>query len=317
MKKMLLTTLVASAAYLKYQSVRQKRSVQSILVEQGLRHFLHETDPRKASDFEKFNHVNSENYRIPEQVQKQLDFKWLDIDMQILKRDSIVTPEKKIIFYLHGGSYWYQPFGLQYHFIAKLADRVGASVIMPIYPKAPVYDVNDALSMVMKSYQDLLATSGVTAENIILLGDSAGGGLAVSLIEQLRNAQIDLPKQVILLSPWLDLSLENPEIEKLVTKDPILKLEELRFEGKYYAGSENLKSPIVSPIYGDLVDLPPITMFGGTNDILYPDMKLFTKKAKQDVRLITYEGMFHVFPFFRLPESKRAYEQIVDIIGLD
>ncbi|KRN34217.1 hypothetical protein IV36_GL000011 [Liquorilactobacillus mali] len=314
MKKVLLTTLAASAAYLKYQSVRQKRSVQSLMVEQGLKSFLHGRDPRKTLNFARFNHVNSGTYSIPNKVQKYLDFKWLDIEMQVLKRDSIVTPEKKVIFYLHGGSYWYQPFDLQYRFIARLADRVGASVVMPIYPKAPAYDANDALSMVMKSYQELLATNGVEAENIILFGDSAGGGLAVSLVEQLRNAQIDLPKQVILLSPWLDVSLENSEIAKIAKKDPLLNLEELRFEGEYYAGCESLKNPIVSPIYGDLADLPPITIFGGTNDILYPDMKLFTEKAKQNVRLITYEGMFHVFPFFPLPESKRAYEQIVDII---
>lgn len=315
MKKVLLTTLAASAAYLKYQSVKQKRSMQSLVVEQGLRSFLRGPDPRRALDFEKFNHINSEVYSIPRKVHDQLDFKWLDIGMQVLKRDSIVKPEKKIIFYLHGGAYWYQPFALQYHFIAKLADRVGASVVMPIYPKAPAYDVNDALSMVMKSYQELLAISGVAAENVILLGDSAGGGLAVSLVEQLRNAQIDLPSQVILLSPWLDISLENAKIAKIARKDPILKLEELRFEGKYYAGSESLKSPLVSPIYGDLADLPPITIFGGTNDILYPDMELFTEKAQQSVKLITYEGMFHVFPIFPLPESKRAFEQIVDIIG--
>ncbi|WP_275689194.1 alpha/beta hydrolase [Liquorilactobacillus mali] len=215
MKKVLLTTLAASAAYLKYQSVRQKRSVQSLMVEQGLKSFLHGRDPRKALNFARFNHVNSGTYSIPNKVQNYLDFKWLDIEMQVLKRDSIVTPEKKVIFYLHGGSYWYQPFDLQYRFIARLADRVGASVVMPIYPKAPAHDANDALSMVMKSYQELLATNGVEAENIILFGDSAGGGLAVSLVEQLRNAQIDLPKQVILLSPWLDVSLENSEIKKL------------------------------------------------------------------------------------------------------
>lgn len=313
-KKIFVSSIVASSVYLKYQSIKKKRSIQSIIFELGIKNFWHGLDARTAIKFEKMNRESYMAYELPQKVENNLGFEWLDERKQVLKRDGIVSPVRKVIFYIHGVTFCQHPTDLQYKFVTKIADRVGASIVMPVYPKAPAKNVDDALSMIMRSYQELLSSYAGKSENIIILGDALGGGLAISLLEQLRDAQISLPKQAILLSPWLDASLTNPAIEDVSERDSVLNLDELHLEATYYAGDEELKSPVVSPIYGELDNLPNITIFGGTEEILYPDMKLFTEKVKENVELFTYKGMFHLFQLFPLPESKRVIEQITDLI---
>lgn len=126
----------------------------------------------------------------------------------------------------------------------------------------------------MKAYKS------VTQKNIndkfYFFGDSAGGGLALAFLQEARDKNvIPFPEKTVLMSPWPDISMTNKEIKKFEKKDPLLPVQSLIKIGKQYAGNLDLKSPLVSPIYGNMDNLGEILLLFGTNEVLYPDcMKL-------------------------------------------
>ena len=133
--------------------------------------------------------------------------------------------------------------------------------------------------MVEPLYKEIVGK--VKKENLIIMGDSAGGGMALALVEKIEQEKITTPSKTILISPWLDISMENEEIKKVQEKDKMLNAELLKIAGISYAGSEeNIKNYLVSPIYGPLESLENIIIYTGTNDILNPDVHLLKQKAK-------------------------------------
>ncbi|WP_281273205.1 alpha/beta hydrolase fold domain-containing protein [Companilactobacillus insicii] len=218
---------------------------------------------------------------------------------------------------MHGGSYWFQPVSFQYAMMNKISKMADARVVMPIYPKAPIHNVNEATAMVLARYLYLVNEELVSPEDIIFVGDSAGGGMVLSLLQMMRNRKYPLPEKAIVISPWLDVSMSNPEMDKIQGVDPILHKDDLKFEGKVYADGVNVKDPLVSPIYGDLTKLPPIHLFIGTHDIFYADAKKLNEIAFEDnvdLTMYTYPSMDHVFPAYPIPEAKVALKKIASLI---
>lgn len=169
--------------------------------------------------------------------------------------------------------------------------------------------------MVEPIYKDLIETVG--NENLVLMGDSAGGGLSLGLAEKMNNEGVSQPSQIILISPWLDVSMSNPEIIKTDKNDPFLGIEGLATAGKSYAGSSDLSNYLVSPINGNIDGLAKITIFTGTYDILYPDAKKFNKLAKEKgitINYIEYPKMIHVWVIMNMPEATKATEQIIELL---
>ena len=169
--------------------------------------------------------------------------------------------------------------------------------------------------MIIPIYKQII--SDVKLEDIVIMGDSAGGGMSLALAELLKEKNLPQPGNIILISPALDMSLSNPEIHEVEKLDPMLAVPALIDIGKWYGGEKGSKHYLVSPIYGNFEGLGKISLFTGTNDILYPDAKKFKTIADEKgikINYYEYPSMIHIWPLFFFPESKKAREQIIEII---
>jgi monoterpene epsilon-lactone hydrolase len=222
----------------------------------------------------------------------------------------------KQIIYLHGGAYVNSFASQQWNFMSRLVDALNCTVTAPNYPHAPEYCVHDVFAMLLPLYAEVAAVSG--SSNVTVMGDSSGGGISLALAQRLREEGREQPGNVILLSPWLDATLSNPEIAEFDKIDPFLGVEGLKYGGAVYARNTDPTCYLVSPVYGSLKGLAPVSLFIGTRDILLPDCrKLRDKAAAEGVRLNyrEYEGMLHDWMLISLPESKQALKEILEIVG--
>jgi acetyl esterase/lipase len=224
----------------------------------------------------------------------------------------------KYILYLHGGAYINQPTPEHWKFLKKLVQKLNATAIAPVYPKAPNHQFQESFEKVFPIYEELL--SKTEAKNIVLMGDSSGGGFALALAQVLHEKGLPQPGNIILLFPWLDITMTNPAIEELdlEEKDPILGVKYLAAAGKAYAGGAELTNYLLSPINGNINELAKISVFVGTHDILLVDARKLKEKAEQlDVKINYYEfpNMIHGFTHSPFPEAEQAFEKIVEIIN--
>ena len=222
---------------------------------------------------------------------------------------------EKHVIYLHGGAYVNSFAPQHWDFMSKLVDMLGCTVTAPNYPHAPEHNVHDVFALMLPLYNELAASAG--SANITIMGDSSGGGISLALAQRLREGGHAQPGHIVLLSPWLDATLSNPEIAEFDKIDPFLGVEGLRYGGEVYARDVDPKSYLVSPVYGSLKDLAPVTLFIGTRDILYPDCrKLRDKAATEGVRLDyrEYDQMVHNWMLGPMPEAKHAIAEIVETI---
>lgn len=217
------------------------------------------------------------------------------------------------IFYLHGGAYVHQITKYHWDFLYRLAKTLSCSLTVPLYPLAPEHTYKETVDMVTALYRERLGQE----DNVILMGDSAGGGLALALAQLLKSNEEKLPRRMILIAPWLDMTLSNPEIEILQKDDYFVAKPGLMDVAKWYSGGEDLRHYLLSPIYGELKGLPQITLFVGTKDSLVADARKFVRiAASQDIKIDYIEGrdMVHVYPIFTFPEAQVAFRQIIERI---
>ena len=197
----------------------------------------------------------------------------------------------------------------------RLAQETGCTVVAPAYHLAPWADYARAYDDLTGLYRDLLAED--PGRRLILMGDSAGGGLALGLAETLLIEGDALPERLILFSPWTDVSMDNPEIAELVPVEPMLHLELVKIHGEYWAGNAGTHHWQVSPLFGEMEGLPPVTMYCGTRELLYPDILLTRDKleaAGVDVTLTVGRGMNHDWPLMPLPEADAAFRDIAALV---
>lgn len=227
------------------------------------------------------------------------------------------NPKQAVLLYLHGGAYALGLTNTHREFIARLALATQMRALIVCYRLAPEHPFPAALEDVITAYRWLLSQS-YTPNQIVMIGDSAGGGLALATLLSLRDAGELLPAGAVCISPWTDLTLTSQSIHSKGQIDPILDYEILKQYAYFYGGQQDLTSPLISPLYADLQGLPPLLIQVGTDEILLDDARQCAAKARQagvDVTLEIWEGMFHVFqaiPF--LPESKAALGHIADYV---
>ena len=157
----------------------------------------------------------------------------------------------------------------------------------------------------------------VEPKNLIMMGDSAGGGMALALEEKLGEEQIELPNKLILISPWIDVTMKNTEIDKIQKYDTDLNKEALKVAGTAYAGKDGMESYLVNPINGPVENLKNVTIFTGTYDILNPDSKIFVEKAKEkgvNINLKEYDKKAHIW-IVKNSECKEFNDLINEIIS--
>ncbi|WP_080903984.1 alpha/beta hydrolase [Parabacteroides sp. Marseille-P3160] len=221
-----------------------------------------------------------------------------------------------VVLFLHGGGYIHAAALQHWQFVYRLIKHSGCTVVFPDYPLAPKYTYKDAFEVVEPLYKKLLARHG--AKNLIVMGDSAGGGFSLALSQKMKNEDIEPPIQTILLSPWLDISTSNPEMKTIDPKDAFLGIKGLQMAGKAYAGDLDMQNYLVSPINGPLKGLGKISIFTGTHDIFVCDARKFKSMCQSegvDINYYEYEGMPHVWMILGFPESRRAIDEIVRLIN--
>lgn len=225
---------------------------------------------------------------------------------------------RKLIVYFAGGSFIDQPRPVHWEFLQALSADTGLTVALPVYPKLPQVSAATAYAALMNFCDELFA--GLVCDELIFMGDSAGGGMALSLAMQLRDAGSITPDKLILLSPWVDVTMENPDIPAYEKKDPALDSAMLARLGTLWADDLSPTDPVVSPLYGSFENLGRITLVVGTGELLYPDIMRLDEALTSsgiDHDLITGEGMFHVWPLYQsynIPESQETYKVLVQII---
>jgi acetyl esterase/lipase len=211
------------------------------------------------------------------------------------------------VFYFHGGAYINQPNAQQTTMAARTAKETGCEVVLMVYPKEPVYTCEEAYKQCRDYYLEHLKK--YDCGKIVFMGDSAGGGLALGFAEVLHASNHPEPEELILISPWADLSMTNPDLPKYIKKDPMLGIDGCRRMGEVWAGNLQLDDPRVSPLYGDVKGLCPVTMTVGTWEVLYPDIMLLADKFEAEgviCDLVTGERMIHCWPIVLVPEANAA-----------
>ncbi|MDO3412452.1 alpha/beta hydrolase [Saccharibacillus sp. CPCC 101409] len=221
--------------------------------------------------------------------------------------------EQKVVLYIHGGAWVYQPTGFHWAFIDKLAQATGAKVVAPIYPKAPKHTFEATFALLRDLYSS--AVNAVDdASQLTIMGDSAGGNISLLLGQRLEEWGLPQPGNMIAFSPSLDLSFDNPAIQEYMTNDPMLAVPGARYAASRWAGSEDVRSPLLSPLHGDFSKVAKVTMFYGTYEGGYPDGERWDEQltaAGIPHNFYVYPKMIHVFPLYPIPEADRAFEQIV------
>ena len=220
------------------------------------------------------------------------------------------------LIYLHGGAYVYPMVVGQWGVVEGLIDRTGLPVIIPDYPIAPAHTATDAFDFVQPIIDEAQAEFG----RVILFGDSAGGGLALSLAMQRRDTGARQVDGLVLYAPWVDVTMTNPRIEEVQGRDKILRVPGLAWAGRAWAADLDPTDPRVSPLYGDPAGLPPMRIFQGDADIVGPDVIEFARKAARagvDVRLRVEPDGFHVYVLSVpiIPEAEAALDRSARFIS--
>lgn len=227
---------------------------------------------------------------------------------------SEVCTERRIV-YLHGGAWINQISPLHWQLVLKLAAETGSRVLVPIYPLAPQGTAGTVVPQVADLLRRLVGAHG--AGNVSVLGDSAGGQIALSAALCLRDLQVALA-HTMLISPALDVSLSNPAIDALEPNDKWLVRPGLRAAADLWRDGLRLDEPIVSPLFGQMAGLGPLSVFAGTRDITHPDCELLVSKARAagvDTEFHQAPGMVHVYPLLPIPEGRAARRAMAEILG--
>ena len=188
-----------------------------------------------------------------------------------------------------------------------LSKKLDAYVLAPVYPLAPLHDVNESIEKITELYKSLIDLN----TNLILMGDSAGGGFILSFSQYIKTINLTQPDHIITFSPWVDISMSNSPYND--ENDPILGEIGLREIGKSWAGNLDTKDYKVSPLFGNVANQAPTLIFAGDNEIFYKDIKLYVEKLEENdvnVKFITGKGLFHIYPLFPIPEAKKAFKEI-------
>lgn len=221
-----------------------------------------------------------------------------------------------LIIYCPGGAYVCGPTELNWNTISQIVMNTQTKAWLVDYPKAPetnieeiAANIDDVYAQALKSYKP---------SKIILIGDSVGGSLMLSLVQRLVEAGEPSPAKIIAISPVLDASMSNPEIDLIDKSDPILSKSGVLSAKKMAAGTLDLRAPILSPLYGSFRNFPETHFFVAENDIMAPDQRLATvKMRKEGVKVEVTEGksMPHIWPLLPvMSEAKTALSAIEEIV---
>jgi epsilon-lactone hydrolase len=226
--------------------------------------------------------------------------------------------EGRTVLYLHGGGYVLFSPRTHRELVSRIARASGARALSLDYRLAPEYPHPAAVDDTVKAYKWLLEC-GVSPSSIAVMGDSAGGGLTLALLQILRDNKIPLPACAVCLSPWADLTCSGESHIKNSHIDPMLPQTKIRDYAKAYMQGGDLSQPSASPLFGDFSNLPPILIHVGTDEILLDDSRRVAEKASKTntkIELKIWPRMIHVFQALAhfVPEGKQSIREIGEFV---
>ncbi len=221
----------------------------------------------------------------------------------------------KVLLYLHGGAYLVGSCRTHRQMVSHIARAGGVQALVPEYRLAPEHPFPAAIEDAVGVYRWLLA-NGFSADNIFIAGDSAGGGLTVATLLELRHGGFPMPAAVVLLSPFLDVTASGESATTRADQDPWFDAKDMAVvTDNYCPPGTDLKNPLVSPVFANVAGLPPTYIQVGDDEILLSDSTRFADKMKEaglDAEIEVWPEMWHVFQLFigKMPESRRAIKRI-------
>lgn len=293
----------------------QAETIRRLLVFTGLKKFFSNADL-----FEK--KLAKERQKGPDKPKKRFLKKHdLKESMQDGFKVFTITPKtgqksNHHVLYFHGGGYVLDLAWAHWDFIGRLIEATGATVTLPIYPLAPETKCAELMPAMQKLFSRIIVEYG--AENITVMGDSAGAGMTLTLGQVLRDSGGTQAARLILLSPWLDATASDPSQLEIEKRDVMLGVKGLELCAHAYRGDLPIDHPWVSPLFGDMSDLPPMQIFAGTDDILLPDARRLSEKLQSsniEHDYHEYADIFHVWMLIAMPEGKRAMTSIVEFMN--
>ncbi|MFX1339411.1 MAG: alpha/beta hydrolase [Promethearchaeota archaeon] len=275
------------------------------MVSKGMEFVINTIMERKAEDIkERVKKERDGLEDLAKLVKVPKDVKSVYLDVKGIPAEWVSAPEAredKIIFYLHGGGYISGSLNSHRELVSRISRTTKTRALMIEYRLAPEHPFPAAVEDSTKAYKWLIDEQNINAKNIIIAGDSAGGGLTFATLINLRDNGIALPAAGVGLSPWTDLGITGESYRKNRKIDPVITIYGISFFAELYLGDTDYQNPLVSPIYGDLKGLPPMYIQVGTAELLYDDSVVLAKRAKEagvDVTLDIWDDMPHVFPAF-------------------
>lgn len=225
----------------------------------------------------------------------------------------------RAVVYFHGGGYCIGSLASHRMHVANLSRSAGLTVLSVDYRLAPEHPHPAAVEDALAAYGFALE-SGLAPERIALAGDSAGGGLTLAALLAIRERGLPMPGAGVGISPWTDLAFGGESIESRADLDPLVDVDGLRIMADAYLAGADPRSPLVSPLHGELAGLPPLLLQVGSAEILLDDATRFADRARRagvDVDLRIWEDMIHVWHAFApiLPEGQQAVDEIADFLA--
>lgn len=239
---------------------------------------------------------------------QDMDGEWVSVDRAHMK--------KYVILYCHGGGYSTGSSIYARTLTTKLAASTSMDVLSFDYRLAPEHPYPAALEDAMKAW-DYLMLLGYGARDVIVAGDSAGGNMALSLVLKLKKQNRILPRGLVLMSPWTDLTSSGKSHLTRAEVDPVLNEEYLKSMIVNYASGQALDDPLISPLFGDFEGFPPTYIQVGDNEVLLADATMLHKKmiqANVSAKLDVFKGMWHVFQMSPLKTAYEAMEKNAEFI---
>lgn len=235
--------------------------------------------------------------------------------MQVFRLNGDKNETGTVVLYLHGGGYVNPPQKVQWDTCDTIATQANCEVVLPVYLTAPNFTYDECYDALLELYDSMLET--YVPSDIVLMGDSAGGGLALGLAMWLDELGYEQPRLIVVYSPELDIALTNPDLEAYEKLDAMLAIDGIVEMGRVWAGGADPTDYRLSPIYGDASNLAPIILFAGTRELLYPDEIKFVDQAKEQGADVTYyegENLGHCWPVYPTPEGKAALTLVAEAI---
>lgn len=296
------------------REIYNKQSLWSKIVNFSLIFFNDKANSSSEISAKKFierNSLKKINYNMYKGFFKEI----VDDHTIFLYNGNLSKSKEKIILYVHGGNFVQRANRFQINFAKKIAEETNSTLVIPMYDLLPSGDYKKMNDILHAVYNKI---SMLEQKDIIFMGDSAGGGAVLSFAMQLRESHKYSPSNIILISPWLDLSMTNPQLYNDEKKDKMNCVEGIKYEGKLWANGDDVCNSIISPMYGTFDNLGKISLIFGGQGILSSECKRFDEllsQSKIDHNYIFYENEGHDFAVFPTNESKKVIEKISNIIN--